>query len=261
LYIVSLDLNAQNKAMQPKLFAVLLLIFTCMNADAQFQKGMYMVGASIGTGVFSSGATDYSGPGQISSTVRNTNVNVQLSPSIGKFVSNQAAVGASLLLNLSNQTFKRSVAGTTDKKDHSNNVDFGIGGFMRYYFTGMKTVKPFTHIYVNGGSGTTKTDGLLYVNGFSGTDRISYEGRSSGRFFYNAGINLGITKMLNPNTGLDLYAGYGLSHTQFTIKTTQTYDYGNPSFPDTQAEFESSQKFTGHALNIGIGFQVFLNRK
>jgi hypothetical protein len=109
---------------------------------------------------------------------------------------------------------------------------------------------------MNAGSGSGSTDGVRYTSG----EKYSYEGKVSGKFFYNAGLNLGITKMFTPSAGLDIYAGYGYSYTKFHQRNVFVYDY-SPPVPDVTGYTEYDQKFSGHALNIGVGFQVFLSKR
>jgi hypothetical protein len=252
-----IHLARQIITMQPKIIIAFLSCFIITNVYAQFEKGSRMAGATIGSAVFSSGTTDYSGPNQFPSSLTSTNIGLSLSPSIGWFINNRTAVGTSLLLNYSKQKYRRSSGGITDKKDNIQNTDFGLGGYIRYYISASSSIKPFAHIYLNAGSGSTKTDGVYYSSTGSFTNKSSYEGKSSGRFFANAGINGGITKMFNPHTGLDVYVGYGYSNSQFTTTTTSNADYGDPSTPDTKSQYEIKQNFSGNALNIGIGLQVF----
>jgi hypothetical protein len=247
--------------MQPKFLIAFFPCFLFINSFGQFEKGTRMIGATLGTGIISSGNTDYSGPNQFPSTVNSTNTSIYISPSIGWFLNSHTVVGANLLVSYNKQKYRRSVGGITDKKDNVHTTDFGLGGFVRYYFGDFRSLKPFAHVYLNGGTGSTGTDGIYYANGVSGTDKYSYEGNSTGRFFYNTGVNLGVTKMLNTAIGLEAYVGYGLSHTQFTTKTTEFIDYGNPSSPDSKSEYETTQAFTGNALNIGLGFQIFFASK
>ena len=247
--------------MQPKLFVSFLFSFFVLHSAAQFQKGTKMVGASVATALAGAETMDYSGPNTLHSTSNHTRFSLEMSPTIGWFLNDHFAVGAALLVNHSSLKIRRSVGGVTDKKDNTSYTDAGVGAFARYYLTIASSVKPFLHAYVNGGAGSMRFDGIYYTNGIGGTDKSSYDGKSDGRIFYNAGLNGGITKMFSPAVGLDIFIGYGYSHTKTTMKTTQMMDYGNPMIADTKSEYEEDQVFSRHAMNIGIGFQVFLNKK
>jgi hypothetical protein len=243
--------------MQPKLFVTLILIFSGLLSSAQFEKRMIMAGSSVSSAMVSGGKTDYTAPNATPSTVNNTNINVSITPSLGWFINSKTVIGGSLLLTYNRQKQSHTVNGTTDRKDNSNNTDFGIGGFLRYYLGDASGVKPFLHAYLNGGSGSGSTDGVSY----STVEKSTYKGDVSDKFFYNAGLNLGITRMFSPSAGLDIFAGYGYSHTKFHQRIDYVYDYTNPSMPDLTGYSEYDQKFSGHALNIGIGFQVFISKR
>lgn len=220
-----------------------------------------MLGASVASGYVSAGETSYSGTNQLSSTIKNTNTSISITPSAGWFLNNSTVAGGSLLLNLNSQKLRQGVGGVTNKKDNISSTDFGLGGFIRYYLNTTSSLRPFIHAYFNGGSGSEKTDGVYYTSGFGGTDKSSYKGNSNGRFFYNAGLNGGVTKMLNDNLGLEGFIGYGFSHTQVSNHISQVTDYGNPGTPDTTSEYEYKQSYNGHAFNFGIGFQLFLAKR
>jgi hypothetical protein len=243
--------------MQPKLFLSVIFVLFCLSSAAQFEKGMIMAGSSVSSAFVSGGTTDYTAPNATPSSSNNTNINVSLTPSLGWFINSKTVIGGSLLLTYSRQKQSHVVSGTTDRKDNSRSTDYGIGGFVRYYLGDLSSVKPFFHAYLNAGSGSGSSDGVSYSN----VDKATYEGKVSGKFFYNAGVNLGITRMFTPSAGLDIYAGYGYSHTKLHQRTDYKNDYTNPSLPDVTGYSEYDQKFSGHALNIGIGFQVFLSRK
>lgn len=221
-----------------------------------------MVGATIGSSLFSAGTTDFTGPNQPSSEQDNRNFSLQLTPSIGWFLSHQTVAGASLLVSISNQRATSKSGGVTYKEDNYKNLDFGAGGFVRHYLNSTATLRPFAHIHLTAGSGSTTTDGFWYYTEGSppATVKETYEGKSTGRFFYNAGVNGGFTKMLSQYAGLDFYIGYLYSFSKRTTNTTEIEDHTAPS-PDIKMEYETTQKFTGHGLAFGIGFQVFLSRK
>jgi hypothetical protein len=145
-------------------------------------------------------------------------------------------------------------SGTTYREDNSNNTDFGLGIFYRYYFSVDGRVKPFAHAYVNGGSGTTKTDGFYYALNYS----QAYTGKSSDRFFYNLGLNAGITKIIGRMIGLEGFVGYAHSLSKFTTTTVATT---NSNGAITTSEYQPTQKFTGNGVTVGIGVQLFLPHK
>jgi hypothetical protein len=219
-----------------------------------------MAGTSIATGLYSSGNSDLSGPNQPSVSQDNKSFSLQLTPSLGWFISENTVLGASALVSVSNQKATNSSGGVTYKEDKLNNVDFGLGGFARYYFNTTASLRPFAHFQLTAGSGSTTSDGFYYYTAGTATVKQTYEGRSKGRFFYNAGLNAGFTKMVGANAGLDLFAGYLYSFNKRTTKTTAITDHTDPSM-DLRSEYETDVEFTGHGFTFGIGFQVFLRKK
>lgn len=215
-----------------------------------------MIGATIGTALISSGKTEYTFPnGTQGYTTNNNNWNITISPSIGWFIQNNSVVGGSIILNSSHQkTWNENTSGLTYKEDNYHNTDFGLGVFYRYYFSTSNTIKPFGHIYINGGSGTTKTDGFYNT---SAAQSESYTGKSSDKLFYNLGVNAGITKMINSTIGLEAFVGYVHSYSKFTTKTKSVMVLGSSS---TTAEYEPTQRFSGNGVSVGVGLQIFLSK-
>jgi hypothetical protein len=230
------------------------LIFTAISSQAQFKKGTKMVGAGIASSFISTGKTDYSFPnGTEGYTANQNNFSLNVNPSVGWFINKNCVVGGQIIFSMSNQkTWLESASnGNTYQKDNYKNTDFGAGAFFRYYLSSPTKIKPFAHLYFNGGSGSTTTNGFYYATDFSQT----YEGESSSRFFYNLGLNAGITKMINQSIGLEGFVGYAHSYNKFTTTTrANTNDNGTV----TSSEYQPTQKFNGNGVNIGIGLQVFL---
>jgi len=239
--------------MKRKLFFALFSLCLGLCGRAQFEKGTRMIGATIGSGYFSSGNTDFT---LANYSTKSNNWNISLTPSFGRFISERTAVGASLFLNTTHQHSWNEANGGTYKRDRSHNTDYGIGLFYRRYFSSSSSLHPFAHAYVNGGSGTGKTDGFYYV----GTLSQTYTGKSSDRFFYNAGLNAGITKMVSATVGLDAFIGYSHSYSKVTNRATSfSSDSGTGNV--SSSEFNTPQKYSGNNLNVGVGLQVFLLAK
>jgi hypothetical protein len=139
----------------------------------------------------------------------------------------------------------------------SNSFTIGIGGFARNYFTSSGSMMPFGQFNLNAGIGSASNNGFYFTN----NDKNTYDGKSSGDFYLNTGITLGLTKMLNEHTGLDFIVGYSYSYNKRTFKTTTLTDLGNNGSIDQTAVSEPTLKFTNHGVNIGVGFQVFLEKR
>jgi hypothetical protein len=243
---------------QKKIYSIIVLLLVSITINAQFKKGMRMVGAGIGNAFYNSGKSDYSYPAPTTGYTSNSNsFGITLNPSMGWFISDNTAIGALLNLGYTHQKTFNTSTGTTYKKDISNSFDIGIGGFARNYFKSSGTMIPFGQFNLNLGIGSSGNNGFYFVN----TDKNTYDGNSSGDFFINSGIILGLTKMLNDHTGLDFFAGYTYSYSERSFKTTTLTDLGNNGSVDQTAVSESTLKFTNHGVAIGVGFQIFLDKR
>ena len=240
--------------------SILLLLFlvVLVNLEAQFKKGQRMVGSTIGNVYYNSGKTDYS-DANISGTYtsNNNNFGIGLNPNIGWFMSENTAVGTQLNLSYRHQNIFDESNGTTFRKNESSFFNFGIGGFVRNYFSSDKTMKPFAQFNLNLGIASSTSEGFSY----SGNDKTTFDGKSSGDFFANAGLVGGFTKMLNPNVGLDIFAGYNYSYNKTSFKTTSKTDVGNNGSVDITAISEPEGKYSNHGFSFGLGFQIFLDPK
>jgi hypothetical protein len=239
-------------------FAAALLLSAA--AEAQYAKGTKMIGATLATGNFTAGTTDYSYPAAQGFKVDSRNFSLSLSPSYGVFVNGNTAVGFSLLVNTSsNKTDYKTLRDTTYSSNTSRTTDFGAGAFLRYYLnTDPKKINPFLHAFANGGSGIGSQEGFEYGTDPAGPYKDTYDGKASGRVFLNTGLNLGVTKLLNPSVGLDIYAGYVFSYSKLTTKVTNLRDYTTGA--DLTQTFEPTQKYMGNGVQLGIGVQVFLGK-
>lgn len=219
-----------------------------------------MAGATVGSVFYNSGKSEYSFPPPTTGYTSNvSSYGVSLGPTMGWFVSDNTAVGATLLFSYSQSKMNdiSDANNNTFNKDKSNRFSLGIGGFARNYFKTEGKLLPFGQLNLNFGTGSSSTDGFT----FSGNDKYSYDGKSSGDFFLNGGLSMGFTKMLNDNTGLDFFAGYNYSYTKSTFKKTTTVDIGNNGTIDQTNVNEPTQKFTNHGVTIGISFQIFLDKR
>lgn len=236
---------------------IILLLLINISIQAQFKKGMRMVGASVGSAFFNSGKAEYNYPPPTTGYTSNSNgFGITLNPSIGWFISDNTVLGALVNFGYSHQKIFNTSNGTTYKRDISNNFNPGIGGFVRNYFTSNGTLKPFGQFNLNFGISSSNIKGFY----FSGNDKSTYDGNSSGGFFVNTGIAFGLTKMLNQHTGVDFFAGYTYSYNKATFKTTTLTDLGNNGSIDLTSVSEPTQKFTNNGFSIGISLQIFLDK-
>ncbi|HWR33085.1 MAG TPA: hypothetical protein VN451_06150 [Chitinophagaceae bacterium] len=238
----------------------LLLIFSLV-AGAQFKKGNMMAGANVGSVLFNSGSSDITVAQIGGNTSKITSYNVNLGPSLGWFISDKTAVGASLNINPSGNKTTYEQSGSTYQSDKITNFNIGIGGFVRHYFGHSGSMIPFGQFGINAGISSFKTEGFFYGGSSPSAYKTSYDGSANGGFFANSTFQLGMTKMVGDFTGLDFYIGYNFSYNKNTFKKTTLRDDGNDGSIDSRGENETTSKFTNHGFLLGVGFQVFLKGK
>lgn len=219
-----------------------------------------MVGISLGAISFNSGKADYTYPPPTTGFTRNTNsFGVTLNPNYGWFISDNTVIGTTLNFGYThNKLFDEDGSnGNTFNKDETNNFNLGVGAFARNYFSSSGSFIPFAQFGFNFGIGSADSKGFYFKSG----DKYTYNGKSSGDFFANAGLALGVTKLLNKNTGLDFSIGYNFSYSKTTFKTTTLIDLANNGTIDQTNISEPTQKFTNHGVMLAAGFQIFLDGK
>jgi hypothetical protein len=174
-------------------------LFGMNKADAQIQKGNLMVGAGLANIDFG--------------LQKGASVGLDLHPQIGYFFRDNVAVGA--LVNF----------GFNYAKSQGTNINYGIGAFGRYYFTG-KQVELIKHARLFAEANV----------GISGKNTIVTGKPNSSTNGLGIGIGPGVAYFLTPNIGLEALAKYN----------------GIVGFGNTA---------TAHAINIQVGFQIYLPSK
>lgn len=228
---------------------------------AQFSKGDRMVGASVASVVYNSGSSDISVDQIGDNTSRITNFNFSLTPSMGWFLSEKTAVGASLNINPYGNKTTYEQNGSTYQKDKSNSFNIGLGGFARHYLGGSGSLFPFGQFGFNLGFSSLKTEGFFYGGAAPNAYKLTYDGSSSGGFFANASLQAGITRMTGENAGLDFYIGYNYGYNKNTFTKTTLRDNGNDGTVDETLKNKTTTSFTNHGFQLGVGFQVFLRKR
>ena len=239
----------------------LFLMANSIAVNAQFSKGDKMVGASIASIVFNSGNADISVASIGNNISKITNYGVSITPTVGWFISDKTAVGVTLNINPNGQKTTYEENGSTYQSDKSNGFNIGIGGFIRNYFSGKTAWMPYGQFGLNGGISNLKTDGFFYYKSGVPFYKYTYSGNSSGGLFINSALNLGLTKMLGDNAGLDIFIGYNFSYNKNTFKRTTLYYLTSTDNNPSTGKNESTTKFTNHGFVLGLGFQVFLKGK
>jgi hypothetical protein len=248
--------------MRQKIFLFcLFLMVNSIAVNAQFAKGDKMVGATVASIVFNSGNTDITTASIGNGTSKITNYSVSISPQLGWFISEKTAVGVTLNINPNGQKTTYQGNGNTYQSDKSTAFNIGIGGFVRNYFSGKAAWMPFGQFGLNGGISNLKTDGFFYYDPPVPYYKYTYSGNSSGGVFINSALDLGLTKMMGDNAGLDIFIGYNFSYDKNTFKRTKLdYLTSTDNNPTTEKN-ETTNKFTNHGFALGVGFQVFLRGK
>ncbi len=242
------------------LFLLLLLSTTILTA--QFTKGDKMAGASIASAFFNSGTSDQTVTSIGSVTAKVTGFGLSVSPELGWFISNKTAVGAVLNINPSGEkTSYQGSSGNTFQQNKTNSFNIGIGGFVRHYLGNDGSFIPFGQFGLNAGISSVKIDKFFYGGSGTGAYKETENGKSSGGFFANSTFRLGLTKLVNEHTGLDIFLGYNFNYSKNTFKTTKLRDDGNNGSIDTRSENETLTKFTNHGVILGLGLQIFLRGK
>ncbi len=240
-------------------FLAALFFLSCI-CNAQFNKGDRMVGASISSLFYNSGSSDVTFPMFNGYTSKSSSYGLRFEPSIGWFISENTVVGGSININPTGQKVRYEDGGTTFQEDKSNGFNIGLGAFARYYISDGDAFMPYGQFGFNLGISSVNTEGFRFYD--STPDYVNrYKGKSSGGFFANAAFQLGLTRMLGENAGLDIFAGYTYSYNKNTFKTTTTTDLGIDGSIETTAISEPTSKYTNHGFIIGAGIKVFLRKK
>jgi hypothetical protein len=242
-------------------FFLLLISISITPVNAQFSKGMRMAGATIGGAFFNSGNYDYTVPAPTIGYSASTNsLGVNLSPDYGWFISDQTVVGAQLLFGYKyDKELRSDPNNVTFYKNTGHSLNVGIGGFVRNYFSSTGNLHPFAQAGVQAGIGSSENEGFSYNN--SPLYKNVFKGKSSGDFSANGSIILGVTKMINTHVGLDITAGYTYTYAKNKYKTNTSTDLGIDGTIDENSVSDITSKFTNHGFAIGVGLQIFLDRK
>ena len=236
-------------------FALFMLLAQC-SLHAQFKKGTLVPGFNIGSAYFNSGKTEYSAPAPTNGYTSSTNsTGFRLSPSLGLFISDKTLVGVYLNGNYGYEKYIDASNNITFRKLTINSFSAGLGLFARNYF-GTGRFLPFAQLNIDGGIGSSKTNGFNYTTVY----RESFTGKSSGDFLTNAGLSVGVTRLLSEEVGLDLSFGYTFTHQKKKFKQTTLRDVGNDGSIDESSMSDLSTKINNHGLAIAFGIQVFLAR-
>ena len=241
-------------------FIVTMLLINNIATNAQFKKGDKIAGVSIASAFYNNESTALS-TSISSTTTTNNNFGISVNPSIGWFINGNVAIGIMPAIGYKKQKILgKTSSGNTFLKDETNQFNTGIGGFARYYFNGKNNIARFFGQYdLSLGISGSKTEGFQYETLGTYVDR--YNQKSSGDFFTSNGLMLGVSRFFTNHVSLDIYIGYKFSYTKSNPKGTSLRDFSDPNIADQTQMIDYDQKFTGHNVVAGVGFQVFIPKK
>jgi hypothetical protein len=242
-------------------FTLLILSFILLTGaavNAQFKKGQLMPGITVGSIFFNSGKTEYSAPPPTTGYTSNTNsAGINLSPSLGWFISGRTVIGGRVSGNYRYDKYLDASNNVTFRKKEDRVTQWGLGAFVRNYFGQAGRFIPFGQVAVDGGLGNARTEGFTYTS----TYRETYKGKSGSSSFINAGVSAGVTRLLGEQVGLDLAIGYVFSHTQQKFTTDTFRDVGIDGTIDETRKSEITTRMNNHGVTLSMGIQVFIGRK
>jgi hypothetical protein len=235
----------------------LLFVFTLFlagTAYGQFTKGTRTVGFNLSSSGFNSNSSTYEYAQSASLGSKTNNMNLSITPSLGKFINEKTLVGVNLNINFSNNKYTSGI-----NEDKGNSFSLGLGGFGRYYFTNTGFMP-----YAQGVLGVAYGNGkFTWVRDYSNVTTPYLEKGSAdqkGIFTINAGAGLGLTKMVNKSIGFDLGVGYLFSNSNYKYTTEANRQYSNPvSSEQVKGEYKYSNYSNG--VTLSIGFLIFLDPK
>ena len=232
----------------------ILFVFTLLGASVsygQFTKGTRTVGFNVGSIGFSSLSSTYEPTnGGATGSSGNNNFNISLNPTMGWFINEKILVGGSININLNNSKYTEGNYLT----NKGNTFTSGVGGFGRYYL-GTSGFMPYGQVSLAAAFGTgTETLNAKYSN-----YTTKGSGKKNGIFNFNSGIGLGLTKMVNKNTGLDLGLGYSFVLNSYKYSYEENRQYTNNSSELIKTNYKYSG--TNHGVSLSLGFLIFLDPK
>jgi hypothetical protein len=246
---------------------ILFLSGTTLVSEAQFQKGEILVGGSIGTYDYSLDNSNSTIGFDQKATGYSYSLN--FSPKIGLFLTKNLIIGGKLSLNVSSSSSSQrgglQITGYTqgdtvrfDRNITSNNLEYIIGPFLRYYLNSSNS-KNNIFIGVNGGIGSgpgnNKTEKLVANKNYNSVEDKIKDGLN-----WSAGTSFGITHLFTKLSGLDLEIGYSYftrirnfttTYAAFTAPLTSTNQIQSITYKNRQVIMNSN-------FTASLGFNFFL---
>lgn len=247
--------------MKKGIFVLSVLMLAGFAGMAQFKKGTRLFGASLASAFINTAKGDVTAPGTAGFQREGNSFNLGLTPSYGWFTKENLAFGVNMTVQTSGSKYFSKFRDTSFIKDNSSTYSVGIGGFARYYLGKNQTgsTRTFAQLALGAGIGGGKSDGFAYGSDAVDSYFLTYDNKVTSNVFYNAGLTLGLTHMLNSHVGLDLGIGYSFVNNKNVYKNTTKYDYKVQA--DVTLESNQTYVIKNHGVNISAGFQIFLDPK
>jgi hypothetical protein len=237
-----------------------LLLVAGTTSMAQRKAGSKMIGTAIGSTTYTTGTSAYEYPTPSSnSTYDSKTFSISLYPNIGWFLNENVVVGGRLEVGFSSGSYKSWYGGGSPSTTKSHGTNFGIGPWARFYLGDAKS-SVWPYVQVSGGIGTGISRSTSNQRHDTGNPITSYnyesKGSYPGSFNWNAGADLGITKMLNPHVGLDLSVSFTHYYNKSGNKSDATYKYDGGAVSTSTYEYD--YKNTSNPVGIKAGVVIIL---
>lgn len=234
-------------------------LFCSLTAIAQFKKGDRFAGVNYLILLADNITTDVSFPAPTEGyTIKEQNMSNTVTPQVGFFISPRTAIGFGISsTQLSTNARYKAANGNTFREDDDDRSDIGLTVFARSY---LKSVSPqgfqfFGQINLGAGYSWRNIDGFSFGSNYKET----YEGKSSGGFYFLPSLGIGLTRMLNSHVGIEGLVGFQYRHSKYGMKTTALRDDNIDGTIDITSISEPSFKQKKYSLNLGVGFFLLMN--
>jgi hypothetical protein len=235
-----------------------ILTLVSYHANAQFKKGTWMLGTTVGSSAYSSANSDYNyDAGELRSTGTST-FTFSVGPQTGIFLSPRLVLGATPAFNISTSHATNNITNTNNTTSatttNTTTTTVSLGPFIRYYFSGLSSTTWF-YGQVNGaiGSGSGTTTG----NSTSTNSVGSTNGKVSDILTWNAGASIGMTHFFYRRIGMDIAIGYNYSHVRnYDLNSTNSTNKTSGTVTETTNNYTLNTATNG--ITLGVGFHWFL---
>lgn len=240
-----------------------LLFAACIGvsllASAQFKKGMWFTGGNIGTGLFSSDKQDVTFPPPTQGyELKENNFSITLTPFFGRFISDRTAIGAALSIGFNNKTTSfKGANGNTFRKDELNTNDDGLSIFARTYFSpGESPLNIYAQLSIGAGFSSIKSNGFMFGTNYKET----YDGKSSGGFYFTPGLGVGLSKRIGELTTFEFGMQTQYRFSKYDIRSTTLRDDNIDGTIDVTLISEPSYDQKKQTLTFNAGFIFFFEK-